>query len=57
MLGGDVVLSVNGIEVLAANASFEPIFESLNKLKPSQRLVTRVLRAGQVVELSTEITP
>jgi serine protease Do len=56
LLGGDVILSVNGIEVLEANASFESIYESLSKLKPGERVVTRVLRAGQVVELSTEIT-
>jgi len=56
LLGGDIILSVNGIEVLEGQASFESIYESLNNLKPGERIVTRVLRAGQVVELSTEIT-
>ena len=56
LLGGDVILSVNGIEVLEGNASFQRIYESLSKLKPGEQLVARVLRAGQVVELSTEIT-
>ena len=56
LLGGDVILSVNGIEVLEGNASFQRIYESLSKLKPGEQLVARVLRAGQVVELSTEIS-
>lgn len=56
LLGGDIILSVNGIEVLEGQASFESIYESLNNLKPGERIVTRVLRAGQVVELSTDIT-
>src|SRR6266404_1310206 len=56
LLGGDVILSVNGIEVLEGNASFQRIYESLSNLKPGEQLVARVLRAGQVVELSTEIT-
>ncbi|HWN97676.1 MAG TPA: trypsin-like peptidase domain-containing protein [Blastocatellia bacterium] len=56
LLGGDVMLSVNGIEVLEGNASSQRIYESLSNLKPGEQLVARVLRAGQVVELSTEIT-
>ena len=56
LLGGDVILSINGIEVLEGNASFQTIYESLSNLKPGEQLVARVLRAGQVVELSTEIT-
>ena len=56
LLGGDVILSVNGIEVLEGNASSQRIYESLSNLKPGEQLVARVLRAGQVVELSTEIT-
>jgi len=56
LLGGDVILSVNGIEVLEGEASFERIYQSLNNLKAGERIVTRVLRAGQVVELSTEVS-
>jgi serine protease Do len=57
LLGGDVVLSVNGIDVLEADASMGSIYESVSNLKPGERVVARVLRAGRLVELSTVITP
>lgn len=57
LLGGDIILSVNGIEVLGGDASLDRIYESVSNLKPGERIVARVLRAGQVVELSTVITP
>jgi len=56
LLGGDIILSINGIEILEGEASFDRIYDSLNNLKLGERVVMRVLRAGQVVELSTEIT-
>jgi S1-C subfamily serine protease len=56
LLGGDIILSVNGIEVLGGDESLDSIYESVSKLKPGERIVARVFRAGQVVELSTVIT-
>jgi hypothetical protein len=50
------ILSVNGINILEGNASLDSIYDSLSKLKPGERMVTKVLRAGQVIELSTMIT-
>jgi len=57
LLGGDIILSVNGIGILEDNTSLDMICESISKLKPGERIVTKVLRAGQVIELSTMITP
>ena len=56
LLGGDIILSVNGIEVLEGDASHIRTDESLGNLKPGERLVAKVLRAGQVIELSMVIT-
>jgi S1-C subfamily serine protease len=56
LLGGDIILSVNGIDILEGDASMDSIYKILSSLKPGERIVARVLRAGQVVELSTGIT-
>ena len=53
LLGGDIILAVNGIEILAGDASLDRMYESMSTLEPGERVVTRVLRAGQVIELST----
>src|SRR2546430_3105979 len=55
LLGGDIILSVNGIGILESGASLDKIYESIRDLKPGERIVTKVLRAGQVIELSTMI--
>jgi S1-C subfamily serine protease len=56
LLGGDIILSVNGIDILEGDASMDSIYEILSSLKPGESVVARVLRSGQVVELSTVIT-
>jgi len=57
LLGGDIILSVNGIGILKGDASLDKICESVINLKPGERIVCKVLRAGQVIELSTVLTP
>lgn len=57
LLGGDIILSINGVEILEGDASLDRIYEGLSNLKPGERIVARVLRAGQVVELTTIVTP
>jgi serine protease Do len=56
LLGGDVLLEINGIPVTAAEGTVDQIYASLSKLKPGERLRSKVLRAGRVIELSTTIT-
>jgi len=57
LLGGDIILSVNGLEVLQGDASLDRIYESLSNQKSGEKVVVRVLRGGQIVELSAVITP
>lgn len=67
LLGGDVILSVNDIEVtvpstaeavaLGEGDNYDRIFNSLSSLKPGDPVVLRVLRAGKVMELTTTIEP
>ena len=56
LLGGDVLLEINGMPVTAAAGAVDQIYASLNQLKTGDRLRSKVLRAGQVIELSTIIT-
>lgn len=49
-LGGDVILSVQGIPISAANMT--RIRDALSQLKPGTPFTTRILRAGQVLELT-----
>ena len=55
LLGGDVLLEINGIAVTAAEGTVDQIYASLSQLKSGERLRSKVLRAGQVIELSTII--
>lgn len=55
LLGGDVILSVNGIQITDNDRSQEPILNSIGTLKPGGTLVVTVFRQGQVVKLSTPI--
>ena len=52
LLGGDVLLEINGIPVTAAEGTVDQIYASLSQLKAGERLRSKVLRAGQVIELS-----
>jgi serine protease Do len=67
LLGGDVILSVNEIDVTVPSAvesvalgegdNYDRIFNSLSSLKPGDPVVLKVLRAGKVVKLTTTIEP
>jgi serine protease Do len=55
LLGGDVILNVNGIPVAESDGSYDAILNSINALKPGDTLVVRVFREGQFVKLSIPI--
>jgi len=55
LLGGDVLLEINGIPVTEAGGTVDQIYAGLSQLKAGERLRSKVLRAGQVIELSTSI--
>jgi serine protease Do len=55
LLGGDILLEINGIPVTAAEGTVDQIYASLSQLKAGERLRSKVLRAGQVIELSTTV--
>jgi S1-C subfamily serine protease len=52
-LGGDIILSVDGIPMAAANAG--KIRDTLNKLPAGGSYKVSVLRAGQVLELTGKV--
>ncbi len=65
LLGGDVILSVNDLDVSAPTAvesvalargdNYDRIFNSISSLKPGDPVVLKVLRAGKVIRLTTTI--
>ncbi len=55
LIGGDIILEVNNIPFVDEDA-FDRMSASLNNLKPGDKLTSKVMRAGQVIELSTTIT-
>ena len=55
LIGGDIILEVNSIPFVDEDA-FDRMSASLNSLKPGDKLISKVMRAGRVIELSTTIT-
>lgn len=55
LLGGDIILSINGIAVITGEESFDSIFANISRLKKGDKLTSKILRAGQILELSTII--
>jgi serine protease Do len=54
LIGGDIILSCNGIEV-HDEASLESIYENIRKLEPGGTVISKVLRAGQIVEVRSVV--
>jgi serine protease Do len=67
LLGGDIILSVNDIDVtvptmteslaLAAGDSYDRIANTICSLKAGDQLVLKILREGKIVKLTTTIEP
>ena len=67
LLGGDIILSVNDIDVtaptmtesfaLGAGDSYDRTVNTIGSLKAGDQLVLKVLREGKIVKLTTTIEP
>ncbi len=57
LLGGDVILGVNEIQVPENTGSDDPIYNSMGTLKPGNSLVIKVFRQGQILKLSIPTEP
>lgn len=55
LLGGDVILSINNIPMTPGEESFDAIFANISRLKKGDKLTNKILRAGQILELTTII--
>jgi S1-C subfamily serine protease len=56
LLGGDIILSVAGIEIKPKGASLDEMRNVLGRLRPGDSVTVRVLRGGKVV-LLTAVKP
>jgi S1-C subfamily serine protease len=52
VVGGDIILEVAGIQVTADWRALAETQTALSKIKPGDKYAVRVLRSGQVIELS-----
>lgn len=55
LIGGDIILSCNGMEV-RDDASLEGIYEGIRILKPGETVISKVLRAGEIVEVRSVVS-
>ena len=55
LLGGDILLEVNGLPYEESNDSYSRIYASLTKLKAGDSIAIKVFRQGQIVKLTLPI--
>jgi S1-C subfamily serine protease len=55
LLGGDVILEVVGIQV--SEDCYQKIQNRLKHMKPGETIMVKVLRAGQILQLSATRDP
>lgn len=55
ILGGDIILRVNGVSV-EHSGSYDEIYASFSRLKPGENLVISVFRQGQIANLTIPTT-
>jgi len=51
LVGGDVILSVSGIEVATDADCTAKMFDYFSKLRAGDTVTLKVLRGGQIIEL------
>lgn len=52
LLGGDIITSLNGIDISSAEKSLRKIIKDVRKVKPGETLTLTVIRRGREIELS-----
>ena len=57
VLGGDVILGVNEIQITENISSHDAIYKSIGAVKPGSSLVIKVFPQGQIVKLTLPIEP
>ena len=55
LVGGDIILAVGEIVVTPDGAGLMKVWDHLNNLKPGDPVSVKVLRAGQILELKTQV--
>jgi serine protease Do len=55
MLGGDIITSVNGIEVQGSKSGLTRLFRDYRRVQPGDKLTIEILRRGAPVELSATV--
>jgi S1-C subfamily serine protease len=55
LVGGDIILGVGSISVTPDGSAMSQVWDYLNNLKPGDTVTVRVLRAGQITELKTQV--
>jgi len=56
ILGGDIILAVNGVDV-DGSQSFDDIYSNIVKVKPGANLVITIFRQGKIVHLEGPASP
>ena len=57
ILGGDLILAINGLPFEATGGNYSRIYASMAKLKPGDNMEFKVARQGRVLTLTTPIIP
>lgn len=55
ILGGDIILAINDIPMTPGDESFDRIFANISRLKKGDKMTSKILRAGKILELTTII--
>jgi S1-C subfamily serine protease len=57
VLGGDIILGVNDVQVEEGGGNCSDIYASIIKLKPGDNISIKLFRRGQIVKLSLPVAP
>jgi serine protease Do len=55
LLGGDIILAINGSEILGTQQGMQQLMRDFRRVQPGDKLVIQVMRRGMKVELSATV--